>query len=176
MAGTSHIDFHFWQEFAPLVTRDLGSSQLPEPLCLRPSFSRIPGYFVFDAATEPLARWVKDSIPPPSASEIEVASLGPPNIIARDSFGNALGGIRLSQLAAPTATNTGVNSPPPFCSLFGTFQPFDAATLAELYPNHGTYVSQVTHAAHDNLKNGFIVLEDEVATVQKAAQSDIGKR
>ena len=176
VAGTSHIDFHFWQEFAPLVIRDLGSSQLPEPLCLRPSFSRIPGYFVLNAATEQLVRWVKDNIPPPSATQIEVASRGPPNIIARDSFGNALGGIRLSQLAVPTATNTGVNSPPPYCSLFGSFQPFDAATLAELYRNHGTYVSQVTHATHDNLKDGFIVLEDEMTTVQEAAQSDIGKR
>ena len=129
---------------------------------------------MFNAATEQLVRWVKDNIQPPSAPEI--VTLGPSVVIARDSFGNALGGIRLSQHAVPTATNTGVNSGPGFCSTFGSYQPFDAATLAELYPNHGTYVSQVTHATHDNLKNGFIVLEDATATVQEAAQSDIGKR
>jgi hypothetical protein len=119
---------------------------------------------------------VKDNIEPPRAVQIEVVTVGPPNIIARDGFGNALGGIRLSQLTVPTATNTGVNSGPSFCSLLGSFQPFGAATLAELYRNHGAYVSQVTHAAHDNLRDGFIVLEDEIATVQEAAQSDIGKQ
>jgi len=170
VAGTATHDFYLQQELAPLEVRDLGSS--PPPACDRQPFSRIPLYFVGNAATEQLVRWVEDNIQPPSAPEIEVVS----GVIARDSFGNALGGIRLSQHAVPTATNTGVNSGPPFCSLFGSYQPFDAATLAELYPNHGTYISQVTHTAHDNLKSGFIVLEDKIATVQEAAQSDIGKR
>ena len=173
VAGSAHFDFHLQQEQAPLLARDLGSS-LPAP-CTLPPFSRIPGYFVFNAATEQLVRWVTDNIQPPTAPDIEVSSLGPPVVIARDSSGNALGGIRLSQHAVPTATNTGVNSGPGFCTLFGSFQLFDAATLDELYPNHGTYVSQVTHTAHDTLKNGFIVLEDAQATVQEAAQSDFGK-
>jgi hypothetical protein len=176
VAGASHIDFHVYQEFVPLVIRDLGSSHLPPTNCENPPFSRIPGYFALNAATEQLVRWVRDDILPSTATEIDVLSLGPPVVIARDSFGNALGGIRLSQLAVPTATNKGVNSPPPFCSLFGTFQPFDAGTLDALYPNHGTYVSQVTHTTRDNLKNGFIVPEDATATVQEAAQSVIGKK
>ena len=170
IAGTAAHDFHFQQEIVPLRARD-GLSPLRTD-CNLPPFTRIPLYFVANAATEQLVRWVEDNIQPPSAPEIEVVS----GVIARDSFGNALGGIRLSQHAVPTATNTGVNSGPPFCSLFGSYQPFDAATLAELYPNHGTYISQVTHTAHDNLKSGFIVLEDKIATVQEAAQSDIGKR
>ena len=174
IAGTASHDFHFQQGVAPLRARD-GLSPLRTD-CTLPPFSRIPGHFVFNAATEQLVRWVKDNIQPPSAPEIEVVTPGPPVVIARDMYGNALGGIRLSQHAVPTATNTGVNSGPGFCSTFGSYQPFDAATLAELYPNHGTYVSQVTHATHDNLKNGFIVLEDATATVQEAAQSDIGKR
>ena len=175
VAGTAHFDFHESQELAPLLARDLGSS-LPA-VCDLPPFSRIPLYFVGNAATEQLVRWVKDDIQPPSAPEIEVAAFGPPVVIARDSFGNALGGIRLSQHAVPTATNTGFNSGPAlFCPTFGSFKPFDAATLAELYPNHGTYVSQVTHTTHDNLKYGFIVPEDATATVQEAAQSEIGKK
>ena len=174
VAGTSHSDFHGDQERAPLLARDLGPS--PPPVCDLPPFSRIPFYFVEDAALDHLVSWVKDNIPPPSAPDIEVSSLGPPVVIARDSFGNALGGIRLSQHAVPTATNTGVNSGSGSCNQDGSYQPFDAATLAELYPNHGTYVSQVTHRTHDNLRNGFIVLEDATATVQEAAQSDIGKR
>jgi hypothetical protein len=172
VAGTATHDFHFQQEYAPLLDRDLGGSVGTD--CALPPFSRIPLNFVAHAATERLIRWVTDNIQPPSAPEIEVKA----GVIARDTFGNALGGIRLSQLAVPTGTNTGVNSGPSssLCSLFGSYQAFDDVTLAELYRNHGSYVSQVTHTAHDNLKNGFIVLEDEVATVQEAAQSDIGKR
>ena len=129
-----------------------------------------------NATFDHLVGWVKDNIQPPRAPDIEVLSLGPPVVIARDSFGNALGGIRLSQHAVPTATNTGVNSGPGLCRTFGSFQPFDAATLDALYPNHGTYVSQVTQTTHENLSDGFIVPEDAMATVQEAAHSDIGKQ
>jgi hypothetical protein len=170
IAGTASHDFQFQQGVVPLRARD-GLAPLRTD-CTLPPFSRIPGRFVFNAATEQLVRWVTDNIEPPHAPDIEVAA----GVIARDSFGNALGGIRLSQHAVPTATNTGVNSGPEFCSTFGSYQPFDANTRDALYPNHGTYVSQVTHTTHDNLKNGFIVLEDATATVQEAAQSDIGKR
>jgi hypothetical protein len=173
VAGTSHIDFHGWQELAPLVARDL--FPLQPPACNLTPFSRIPLYFAWNAATEQLVRWVKDNILPPIAPKIELVSVGPPVVIARDSFGNALGGLRLSQLTVPTATNTGVNSGPSFCNLLGSYQPFDAATLDELYRNHGAYVSQVTQTTHDNLSNGFIVPEDAMATVQEAAHSEIGK-
>jgi hypothetical protein len=169
VAGTADHDFHLEQELAPLNARDL--PPFPPLVCAFPAFSRIPLYFVLNAATEQLVRWVKDNIQPPSAPEIEVVA----GVIARDSFGNSLGGIRLSQHAVPTATNTGVNSGPGLCRAFGSYKPFDSATLAELYPNHGTYVSQVTRTTHDNLKNGFIVPEDATATVQEAAQSDVGK-
>jgi hypothetical protein len=174
VAGAAAHDFHVDQEIDPLQVRD-GSP--PPPVCDLPRFSRIPLYFVLNATFDHLVRWVKDNIQPPRApDDIEVLSLGPPVVIARDSFGNALGGIRLSQHAVPTATNTGVNSGPGLCRTFGSFQPFDAATLEALYPNHGTYVSQVTQTTHENLSDGFIVPEDAMATVQEAAHSDIGKQ
>ena len=94
-------------------------------------------------------------------------------VIARDSLGNALGGIRLSQQAVLTATNTGVNSGPALCRLLGMFQPFDNATLQGLFPDHKTYVVQVIQATVDNLKAGFIVPEDAVAAISEAAQSAI---
>lgn len=95
VAGTANHDFHLAQDYDPLLTRDLG---LPPgtPSCKFPPYSRIPLYFVLNAATEHLVRWVTDNVQPPSAPEIDVVTLGPPVVIARDSFGNALGGIRLS--------------------------------------------------------------------------------
>ncbi|MDP3984771.1 MAG: aminotransferase class I/II-fold pyridoxal phosphate-dependent enzyme, partial [Acidimicrobiia bacterium] len=56
---------------------------------------------------------------------------------ARDDEGFALGGIRLSQVEAPRALNTGTNLPGSpgneFCVLFGTHVPFGEQELAERY-------------------------------------------
>jgi hypothetical protein len=98
-------------------------------------------------------------------------------VVARDSTGNALGGIRLAEHAVPTATNTGVNGPATtFCRTFGSHEPFDLATLGALYPNHGTYVGRVARVAHGNVRDGFIVVEDAAATVTAAARSGIDTR
>lgn len=174
VAGAAHLDFHLIQELLPLQARD----GIPPPFmgCDLPPFSRIPFYFVGNAAYDHMVDWAKHDIEPPSAPLIEVLTMGPPVVAARDSFGNVLGGIRLSQHAVPTATNTGVNLPvATFCRVFGSFQPFDADALDVLYPNHGMYLSQVTKTAHQNLRNGFIVVEDAIATVRDAALSTIGK-
>ena len=54
----------------------------------------------------------------------------------------------------------------------GSFHtPFDAATLARLYRNHGAYVSAVDHVTNDNLAAGYILNEDAQTDIQEAAQS-----
>ncbi len=52
----------------------------------------------------------------------------------RDEYGIASGGIRLTEIEVPTALNSGMNTGSTFCSLYGTHIPFDAETLAALYP------------------------------------------
>jgi hypothetical protein len=176
VAGAAHLDFHLRRELEPLQIRD--GIPLPSTDCDLPPLSRIPFFYVANAATDHMVRWVTQNLAPPTAPEMELVpgTITPASaVVARDSFGNALGGLRLSQHAVPTATNTGLNSGPGFCSLFGSYQPFDAATLNTLYPYHGTYVSQVTQAAHENLKDGYVVLEDAIATVLEAAQSEVGR-
>jgi hypothetical protein len=174
VAGAAHLGFDVLQGIAPLQARD--NITLPPTACDLPPFSRIPATFAANAAIDHLIRWVKDNIQPPTAPGIELVSLGPPVVVARDRYGNALGGIRLSQHAVPSATNTGVNSGPGFCSLYGSFQPFDAATLNALYPSYKTYVIQVIQATAQNLWDGYIVPEDAMLTIWEAAQSDIGRR
>ena len=144
--------------------------------CDRPSYSHIPFYFVMDAAIDHLVRWVKDGTLPPSAPPIEVSSVGPPVVVARDPAGNALGGIRLSQHAVPTAVNTGQNSGPGFCRLNGSYEPFDAARLATLYPTHAAYVAEVRDVTEKNLKAGYILKTAAEATIAEAESSTIGAR
>ena len=104
---------------------------------------------------------------------------GPSNCLTEsfgDAFGNALGGIQLSQHAVPTATNTGLNSGPGFCFLYGSYEPFAEATLRSLYPNHGQYVSNVAHVVEENLADGYIIDVDAIASQEEAAESSIGKK
>jgi hypothetical protein len=176
VAGAASFGFHTTQEFAPLLARDLGVSTPMGRNCDLPPLSRIPAQFAFNAAYDHMVRWVKDNIEPPSAPEIQVVALGPPVVIGRDTYGNALGGIRLPQHAVPTATNTGVNSGPgAFCGVYGTFKAFDNATLNALYPDYRIYVIQVMQATDENLWRGFLVPEDAIETIRGAVYSDIGR-
>jgi hypothetical protein len=181
VAGASHIDFQAVETVKPLLVRD-GLSAWPEGICNQQyEWSHIPMSYVANAAIEAMVGWVWDNIRPPEAPDIEVVTIGTPvgaySVIARDADGNALGGIRLSQHAVPTATNTGENAPvTSACRTYGSFAPFTQARLAELYPNHGVYVSRVAHITGENLAGGFIVPEDAEATIQAAAESSVGKR
>jgi hypothetical protein len=75
----------------------------------------------------------------------------------------------------PTALNTGSNSGPSFCILFGTHRPFDEATLESLYKNHGQYVSSVRAADRANEDAGFLLHGDALENLSEAAHSDVGK-
>jgi hypothetical protein len=174
VAGTSHVDFRLVQQVIPLQTREFGGPLQPTN-CTLPPYSRIPLMFVINAALDHMVAWVKQGKAPPHGPDIE--TVGMPPVIARDSYGNALGGIRLSQHAVPTATNTGLNTPlTNFCRTFGTHQPFDDQTLAALYPDHQSYLGAVIKATHQTQQDGFIVGADAAATIRDAARSSIGRR
>ena len=143
--------------------------------CDRPPYSHIPFYQVFDAALDHLVRWVKDGTPPPAAPPIEVTSVGPPAVMARDEAGNALGGIRLSQHAVPTAVNTGVNTGPGFCRLYGSYEPFTPEKLAALYPTHSAYMAKVKEVTAKNLAAGYILKPEADVTIAEAEKIGIGR-
>jgi len=173
VAGAAHFDYYSQLGTQPIGARD-GIVAAPVS-CVYPPYSRIPFYQVGRAVIDNLVRWVKYGIPPASAPPIEL-DMTPPDPIARDSYGNALGGIRLSQHDVPTATNTGLNLPPypqSFCIFFGTHIPFDEATLAALYPSHIKYALEVTKVTTKNLLRGYIVWQDALATIEEAWQADI---
>lgn len=179
VAGAAHLPYTFIQAARPLMLRDL-NYPLPEN-CTSPPFSRIPWQFVLNAALDAMVRWVNEGIEPAIAPDIEVAATGLggwfPTEIARDALGNALGGIRLAEHAVPTATNTGLNGPVTSpCRTYGSYQPFDQATLDALYPNHGAYASRVAQVTQGNVEAGFIVREDAMVTIETAARSALGKR
>jgi hypothetical protein len=116
-----------------------------------------------------------------------------PALVPRtDADGNTLAGIRLPDIAAPTATYTGwnlrKNPPDEGCDHAGMYLPFAKTkaerlakgdprlSLDERYPDHATYVREVSAAAADLQRQGFLLQEDAERYVKAAQESDVGNR
>jgi hypothetical protein len=102
----------------------------------------------------------------------------------RDADGNALGGVRLPDLAAPLGTHGGQNLPPSRgCMLVGSYAWFattksqressgDARfSVAERYRDRDDYVNRIRAAARDLARDGFLLPEDAAVIIQAAASN-----
>jgi len=179
VTGTSHVDHHLRQSREPLELRDIGSSSEAAMShgCGVPTVgTRVPIQYVLASALDLMARWVDKRIPPPTAPPITTSdSSGRQASTNRDKLGLAAGGIRLAEVAVPTAVNNGTNTGPGACARWGYYQPFDIATLNMLYPNHQSYVSAVERVTNENLKAGFILKQDAESIIRDARNSAIGR-
>lgn len=144
-------------------------------MCDRP-INAGPQHYVTSAAFWRLNRWARTGrARGASAPRLEIAP-GTPAAVARDGFGNALGGIRTPQVDVPIAALSGLGqSGGGFCALFGTTTPFDAPTLATLYPSHAGYVAAVLDAARKAVHGGFILKADRPAIATAAMASNVGQ-
>jgi hypothetical protein len=147
--------------------------------------------------------WVSHNTEPPvnELMPLEPASAEPPTLPAptrlsaaliqvqvpkRDGDGNALGGVRLPDIAVPTGTNGGQNQPQTFtCMLVGSVSAFAATkaeregtgdtrpSIEERYRSRDDYVNRVRVAAQDLVARGFLLPEDAAVIVQEAASSNL---
>jgi hypothetical protein len=135
-----------------------------------------PFGYVVNAAFADLTKWVDDGVPPPHAARIDTSSSG---AIVRDSFGNALGGLRTPFLDVPTATYTPIDTVAHpttfsgFCILYGYNTPFGQSTLKSLYRRHGHYVSRVAREANQLVREGFWLKRDAQQVIRQAAHADV---
>jgi hypothetical protein len=132
------------------------------------------------AALHHLVAWAATGEAPPKAPRIElVTETGKRRalVIERDEHGNAVGGIRTPLVDVPVSTLSGepALNGQPFCRLFGSTTPFDADTLARLYPTHDSYVSAFTASAEAAVDAGFILRPEADAMIAEAQQSSIGR-
>jgi hypothetical protein len=140
------------------------------------------GSYLYNAMWFNMERHSRGGTSPPHGELIETDD----GDVARDEFDNALGGIRLPSMEVPIASygpnNTADPTLPPFlrgianlaCRLSGTVTPFDDETLDTLYPNHGTYVSQVMEVTNELRNQRFLLAKDAMKIRTEASLSQIG--
>ncbi len=143
------------------------------------------------AAVQAVNTWVTTGQAPPQSPRLEV-NPADPHAFLHDASGNALGGIRSVQVAAPVAKLSGVGQPgakpvhthagastkpvsgQALCGIFGTTVPFSAAKLAKLYPTHTAFVQKWDAATAAEVQQGYLLPADAQVLDQVAAQSSVG--
>jgi hypothetical protein len=141
VAGTPHAP-------APISTDDGGWTS--NPLVLAP---------LHEAAVRVIQRWLTEGTEPRHQPRIEVEP-GRPARIPRDELGNAFGGIRLPELAAPLREYRGIafgTGRPP---LMGSSRAFAPDVVHRLYSSQEAYVSQWCAAVDDLETSGVLRSED----------------
>lgn len=178
LAGASHYDDYGVGNLLPQYQRDLPQLASIELTC-KNALNKIPQHYVVNAALASLSKWITTGEAPPPSPRIEYVD----GKVVRDSDGNAVGGIRLPEMEAATAThnynnfgnlrgaNWFVNAFA--CPFLGNTVPFDKATLASHYIDHQDYVTKFTAAADAALNAGFLLQPDYAEAVAKAQAADV---
>ena len=174
MPGTAHVDNYMFfigafdggdapmDRIASLwkPTDALFGAKMAKPINSAPQH-----HYVAMAALAGLDRWVRTGKAPPKAPRLEIEPAAKPGEAPKlvlDAQGNAKGGIRTPWVDAPTARLSGLgNTGGPFGFLVGTTEPFDAATLARLYPGgRAEYLRRFDAALKGSVEAGFILSAD----------------
>jgi hypothetical protein len=174
VAGTSHGDIVQRTGRTGVRLRDLGVGLTPSDACgptgllgERMTRTRTPLAHVLNAAVHHLKARVERRTPLPSAVAPKWAP--EPAFVERDARGNALGGIQLAAMVAPTARADGLE-----CGNIGVWEPFTAEQLKALYPSHADYVVRVRQAVAANVTAGVVLPEDAAETIAEADASVVG--
>ncbi len=127
---------------------------------------------VYQAAIRHLHRWITDAVEPPSMPRVEMKAGEERPEVVRDEHGNAVGGIRLPELEAPTASHSGFGTQREgtrFGFLYGAATDFDSEQLATLYPDSKHYLDAWNAALDRAIEQGMILPEDAPEMRERAA-------
>ncbi len=177
--GAAHAD-NYTIQVAPI---DSGSASLDDIVAAYAPTNTLMGqqlghyinfapqhHYVVQAAIAALNTWVRTGEPAPTAAPIAVREADPPEPIL-DSNGLAQDGVRTPWVDVPIARTSGVGAEESImAAIFGSGEPFDAATLHRLYPGGAKeYLERFTTALDAAIQSGFIVAADRAEILQLAA-------
>ncbi len=126
-------------------------------------------------ATEPPPSRLMPLEPRPGDAQVLQAPRHLPDAIVqaplRDADGNALGGVRLPDIAAPLGVHGAQNAPltEAPCNLIGAYLAFPDDTVRARYPTRDQYVARIRVAAQALVADRFISAED-AGLIEDAAQ------
>lgn len=119
------------------------------------------------AALHHMHRWLATRTPPPSQPRIEFEE-GYPPVIRRDECGNAVGGIRLPDMAVPTGVHNGTRDGDDLAAFMGRSTPFDLEELRRRYPTVQAYLEAYDDATDAAVASG-VILPDAAADLRANA-------
>ncbi len=145
--------------------------------CIKP-INNLPIERFDHAALNALRLWMTQGIPAPKAPRLARNGLG---FVKNDDDGNALGGLRLPELDAPTAqygmytnmTNSALSVKHIYlCVAGGDRRPFNAKQLKAHHPDHAAYVERYRTASDALVAQGLLrpADRDEGLAQAQAAQ------
>lgn len=175
VAGTSHGDATQRMGRNAVRARDLGPALTPDDSsCAAPTVfytrTHVPFRHVLNAAVAALKTQVETGALPPVSPKFETDTDAAGVVsLRRDSFGNALGAIRLAQMAVPVARSSGAG-----CGMNGIWEPFTTSVLQTLYPSNADYVNKIANALNASVASGFVLPEEAPETLAEAKASVIG--
>ena len=101
---------------------------------------------------------------------MELSDTDPPRPVL-DENGLATGGVRTPWVDAPIARTSGIGTAEsPLSHLFGSGEPFDAATVTRLYPGGAAeYLERFTASLDSAIRSGFLLAADREEILELAA-------
>ena len=160
VAGTSHVS-------VPRSMAASGGAEGPNWMSYQPAYQ---------AAIRHTRNWIVSDVEPPRMPRIAMTNAqAGRKTIERDTNGNAVGGIRLPDLAVPTARHRGAGrfgggGNNRFAFLYGLSQDFDAEKLAKLYPNRSVFLEKYEREVDRCVEEAVILADDVPAMRSRATQ------
>jgi hypothetical protein len=121
---------------------------------------------IIDAAVRRMHEWVAGGTASPSQPRIEVEWESRPRI-RRDGHGNAIGGIRLPEMAVPVAEYRGMSFGTGMAPFFGAARRFTDDDLGALYGSRAEYEARWVAAVKALVDRGSLRPEDAPAMVAR---------
>jgi HEAT repeat protein len=142
--------------------------------CSKP-INNLPFYRVEKAVLRHLQAWMTEGKLPPSAPPLTTAVNGS---FVRDGVGNALGGVRLPEVAAPLNAYGISNGSKVFaggnllsafgCAFAGSSTPLTPAQLAKLYTSQADFLTRYQAASEAAVAAGYLLPEDAAKGLAEA--------
>jgi hypothetical protein len=182
IAGTAHAD-NYTIKVAPI---DTGSTPMADIVAAYAPTNRLMGqeldhcinfapqhHYVLQAALSRLNEWVRTGRPAPNGTQIELDGDQP----VLDENRLVRGGVRAPWVEVPIARTSGVGGEQTALSpIFGSGEPFDSATVQQLYPGGvADYLERFTVSLDSAIASGFLLAADRAEILELAAATFPGQ-